>query len=202
MIADHTGSIGSSMKEQLREAASDTKEQTLRVAEDLKERLTRAGADCKERVADRISNVGDALRGAAEKLRDEGDPNIAEGFEAAAQRVSGLSEYLHECDLTTLQEETAQFTRRNSSWVYGGLLVAGFALSRLLRASSEPKWRTEGWAEGTGGYSESDDDESVAASVAARTASYNTPYASPSDSTYVDPNSPGSSTYPETSPSL
>jgi hypothetical protein len=188
------------MKEQLREAASDTKEQTLRVAEDVKERLTRAGADCKERVADRISNVSDALRGAAEKLRDEGDPNIAEGFEAAAQRVSGLSEYLHECDLTTLQEEAAQFTRRNSTWVYGGLLVAGFALSRLLRASSEPKWRSEGWAEDTGTYS--DDEESVAASAAARSASYNTPYASPSDSTYVDPNSPAPSSYPETSPSL
>lgn len=200
MIADHTGSIGSSMKEQLRDAAAETREKTLRVAEDVKERLTRAGAECKDRVADRILNVGDALRGAAEKLRDEGDPNIAEGFEAAAQRVTGLSEYLHECDLTTLQEETAQFTRRNSSWVYGGLLVAGFALSRLLRASSEPKWRSEGWEEETSEYSQ-DEDDSVAANAAARAASYNTPYTSPSESAYGGSQPPASS-YPETSPSL
>jgi len=131
------------LKQQVRDAARETKEKTLRAAEGLKERYMHAAWDCKEGVASRTRRLGDVLHNAAEELRRDGDPNVADGIEAAARRVEDLSEYLHQADFTTLKRSTADFTRRHPEWVYGGMFIAGLAIARLLKAGAPERMNTE-----------------------------------------------------------
>jgi hypothetical protein len=117
MIIEHehqesgTSSTASNVKQQLRMAAEDAKETTKRTAADLKERYAQTVSECK-------------------------DVNLADGVDMAARKVADLSEYLHNADLSALRHKTEDFTRRHPEGVYGGFFLAGFALARLLKASS------------------------------------------------------------------
>jgi hypothetical protein len=136
-------STSAHLKQQVRDAARDTKEKTMRAAATLKDRYMNAALDCKEGIASRTRRIGDVLHGAAEELRREGDPNVADGIDAAARRVEDLSEYLHQADFATLKRGTADFTRRHPEWVYGGMFFAGLAIARLLKAGAPERMESE-----------------------------------------------------------
>lgn len=134
MTSNHPGSV---LSEQVRSAARETREETLRLADLMKDRFTKAAAECKHTLAERVLHVGDALHGAADRLRTDGDPSIADGIDAAASRVEHASDFLDRADFDTIRQETTEFTRRHPQWVYGGLFLTGLAIARILRASSE-----------------------------------------------------------------
>lgn len=93
-------------------------------------------AEQKNRAAEELSHFGKAIHCAADTLREEGDDNIANYAELAAAKIDRATHYLQERDLGRLVDDAEEATRRRPELVYGGLFVAGLALSRFLKASA------------------------------------------------------------------
>jgi len=91
----------------------------------------------REKVAGQMQTVGEAVRRAAEKFREDKDDNIAGYVDAAADEVQRLGQYLQRRDLGSLWRDAQQFGRRRPEWFLGGMFVAGLALTRFLKASAE-----------------------------------------------------------------
>lgn len=120
--------------EHAREAARDT---TRRI----REQGTSLATAQKERAAEELSHFGRAIHRAAETLHDEGDHNIADYADMAAGQIDQATDYLRERDLGALVDDAEETTRRRPELVYGGLFVAGLALSRFLKASTRNRRR-------------------------------------------------------------
>ena len=115
--------------EHAREAARDT---TRRI----REQGTSLATAQKERAAEELSHFSHAIHRAAETLHEEGDHNIADYADMTAERIDQATRYLRERELGGLVDDAEEATRRRPELVYGGLFVAGLALSRFLKASS------------------------------------------------------------------
>jgi hypothetical protein len=107
--------------------------------------------DQKNRVADRIGHYGSAVHRAAHKLEDEQDAAIAYYTHRAAEQLDRAAHYLRAHDWSDLRRDAEVMARRHPEIFFGGLLLAGLALARLLKASHEER-RDEEW-HGSGGMS-------------------------------------------------
>lgn len=128
------------MKEKARSVASDAAEAARDTAADATERLKQEGDQWTERqttrAADEISHLTHAMREAASSLHEDNDHNVASAIEYAADKADHAVDYLRSCDRRRLQRDAEQFARRRPEIFYGGMFLAGLAISRFLKASS------------------------------------------------------------------
>lgn len=128
-------SDSASLKEKAHEAreriTAKARETTARV-KDQGEHLLR---NQKKRVADQIGHYGSAVHRAAQNLEEEQDATIAYYTHRAADQLDHAAQYLREHDWTQLQRDAEDVARRHQDLFFGGLLLGGFALARLLKAS-------------------------------------------------------------------
>lgn len=94
-------------------------------------------------MADKISGCGSAVRRAAEKLRDEEDPNIARYAEMAADRIDQAGDYLRARDVRGMVRDAENIARRRPEILFAGMFVAGLALARFLKASQQEEYAAE-----------------------------------------------------------
>lgn len=145
-----TETAGDTAKE-LGQEARDT-------AESLKNRATeeasRRGDEAKEGVADEISNMGSALRRAAEELRS-GSPQ-ERTFGHMADALADFSETVRDKDFGELAGDLSGFARRNPLAFLGGAALLGFAGTRIARASERNRGNSVDMSHVWG--SEADDD--------------------------------------------
>jgi hypothetical protein len=85
----------------------------------------------KDAGADRLAELADAIRGAGEKLGEE-LPGTAHFAETAATNLREASESLRTRRPEELVEAVSDFARRQPALFFGGAIVAGIALSRML----------------------------------------------------------------------
>jgi hypothetical protein len=83
----------------------------------------------------RLDGVSEALRAASE--RSQGQPGIADFARRTADRVENVARSLRERDLDEVIEAAESFARRDTAAFLAGSFVAGFALARFLKASSQ-----------------------------------------------------------------
>lgn len=112
-----------------------------RVAEETADRVRgeaydRAGR-AKDGVAREVSGLAEALRSAAGEAREGSFQErtfgqIADGLADASEALSGR-------DLNQIAGDVSSFARRNPLAFLGGAALAGFAATRFVRASSEPR---------------------------------------------------------------
>jgi hypothetical protein len=126
-----------SMKQMASEATTKAKEMGRDAAHQLQEQSQEFAQSRRNELGTRIKSGGEALRRAAEKLREDDDPNIARYAEMAAERIERVGEYVQERDFGAICRDVENAARKRPELFFGGLLVAGLAISRFLKASNQ-----------------------------------------------------------------
>jgi len=85
--------------------------------------------------AEQMRGVANAAHRAAEEV--EGQlPGVARSVHKAASRLDAASSSLREQSVEELIENFGSFAREQPALLFGGAVLAGFALSRFLKASA------------------------------------------------------------------
>jgi len=123
-----------------REMARDFKQAGVETARRVKEKGEAFLGEHKHTAADSIHHCGDALRGAAQQLRERQDQTLASFAEKAADQLERMSGYLDSKQIEDIRNDVEGFARRQPQVFYGGMFAAGLALSRFFKASqSKPR---------------------------------------------------------------
>jgi hypothetical protein len=130
------GELASQATDSARRAGEHAKDAAQDVTRRVREQGTSLAMAQKERTAEELSHFGNAIRCAAETLHEEGDHNIADYADLAVERIDQMTRYIRERDLGGLVDDAEHATRRRPELVYGGMFIAGLALSRFLKASA------------------------------------------------------------------
>lgn len=125
-----TGAIPAGARTQAHDAA-DQARQAARQARDAAHSVMQRQKDYG---ADQMDGIARAAHGAAHELEDQ-LPMAADYVRDAAQRLERASASLRERDVDDLMGSIAQFARSQPAALFGGAIVAGFAISRFLKSS-------------------------------------------------------------------
>jgi gas vesicle protein len=133
------------MAQEAKDTAKELKDRTVRSAADTahqaQEKATTYASDQKSRIAAELSNFGEAISCAAEKLREDEDESIARYAELAAEQLRSTSDYLETRSLGELMGDVENFARRRPEIFFGGMLLVGLGMARFLKASSRTQSR-------------------------------------------------------------
>lgn len=128
----------SNAKQKIKTATRDTVKQIKTAATDtagrVKEQASEIVDQQKTGVADRIGSYSSAVHKTAESL-EQNDPNIAWLTHQAADRLSGVADYIRGRDFTQLKSDAENLARRHPAAFFGGLFVAGLVVGNLLKAT-------------------------------------------------------------------
>jgi ElaB/YqjD/DUF883 family membrane-anchored ribosome-binding protein len=127
--ADKAQEIAGQAQEKAGEAAEQAKGQ-LRTQVD--QRSTQAG--------EQVTTTATNIRSVADTLREQGQDKPAELAQQAADRAEKLGSYLTQSDADRIIHDVEDFARRQPWAVVAAGLFAGFAASRLLKASSTERY--------------------------------------------------------------
>jgi hypothetical protein len=139
--------VSVSLKDSAREAAETVRQMGSDAAHELQNEAEGFAQSRKRELGERIKGGGAAMRRVADKLRDEEDPNIAKYAEAAARRLHRAGEYVQSRDFGAIRRDLENVARRRPELFFGGMFIAGLAVSRFLKASAQGE---EGPANETG----------------------------------------------------
>jgi hypothetical protein len=140
-------------------AADQARAKTEEVGAQAKEKAQEAGQQARNRVRDEVDrrsteageqagSTAQALRQASQRLREDGNEPVAKGMEQVAERVENAGSWLREADGDRILRDVEDFGRRNPLAVVAGGVAVGFAVSRLLKASSRRRYEQsrESWS--------------------------------------------------------
>jgi hypothetical protein len=122
-----------------------------RAADQARAKTQEAGVQARDRVRDEVDrrstqageqagSTAQALRQASERLREDGNEPVARGMEQVAERVDSAGSWLREADGDRILRDVEDFGRRNPLAVVAGGVALGFAVSRMLKASSRRRY--------------------------------------------------------------
>ena len=136
-------------EEGVRERASTAVERAASATQDKADELrSRSASQLRQQLDTRTTEAGGqartvahALRRSGEELRSQGNAQAAGITETAAERVERLGEYLERVDGDEMLRDAERFARQRP-WLIAGMgLFAGLVASRLMKASSESRFR-------------------------------------------------------------
>jgi hypothetical protein len=123
--------------EQVKDKAREGAEQArTRARDEVDRRSTQAG--------EQVSATAGAIRQASSHLREQGQDGPARFVDQAAGHVERAGSWLQESDGDRILHDVEDFARRQPLVVVAGGIAAGFALSRLLKASSRDRYDRRG----------------------------------------------------------
>jgi hypothetical protein len=124
------------LTDRAREKTGELRRQAEEAAHGMRDRA-RSIADKQKHVAGgRVEGVAHALRRAADDLREQGQPMIAEYSRYAAEGLESMAQSLDRRDVDDFVEGVESFARQRPVAFLGGAMVAGFALARFMKSSS------------------------------------------------------------------
>jgi hypothetical protein len=127
-------------------------EATQQATQQAKETAQQAAGQARSRVRDEVdrrsteageqaTSVAGAIRQSAQQLREQGKEGAAKPIEQAADRVQKAGSWLRDSDGDRILRDAEDFGRRQPMAVIAGGIAIGFALSRLLKASSSKRYQ-------------------------------------------------------------
>lgn len=139
----------SSEEQRGRSTAGGALEKTKDVAEEAKssasDRMRSMVDERSTQMGSELQSAAQALRRSGEQLRSEGNgTQAASATEFVAEKIEHLGSYLERKDADSMMRAVEDTARRRPWMVAGAAAVAGFALSRFLKASSERRYEEEG----------------------------------------------------------
>lgn len=112
----------------------------------------------KDKVVARVATAGKVAKQAAKALKVMNADGLAEYAERAGDRVEDATKYLEDHSLGDVLQDTGQIVRQHQALAVGAMLLAGFAMSRFLKAS-EVRQRQESEAEDQGDQREGEGED-------------------------------------------
>jgi alanyl-tRNA synthetase len=131
-----------STQEKAQEATSQAKDAAQQAGQQAKSRVSEELDRRSSVVGEQATSIAEAIRKAAQQLHQEGKDSAAKPMEQAAERVESMGRWLREADGDRMLGEVEDFGRRKPGAVLAGGLLVGFALSRLLKASSTQRYQS------------------------------------------------------------
>jgi hypothetical protein len=129
--------MGEKWKRQASSAAEDTKKAVGAASATLKDRARKVAEQQKQAGAEQIGGVASAVHGAAREI-EHTMPQAAGFVHNTATRLEEAAASLRERSVDDLFRSLNNFARSRPAVFFGGAVLAGFALSRLLKSSAEP----------------------------------------------------------------
>jgi hypothetical protein len=131
------GSQGGAVRETVNEAASAVQESGKNLAAKAKDQAQSYFADKKDEVRATLTDLAEAARQVARTLRERNDVTVSRYTESAADRVEEFAHYVQDLEPRRLMRTLEDTARRQPALFYGGLFVAGLAISRFLHATTQ-----------------------------------------------------------------
>ena len=135
---DRSPTAGDSAKTATETASGGIEEAKAKASQTLEE-AQRRGKDHlsaqKHKAAEQAGKLSDALDQASARLREEGQPSLAQYTEQIASSISGLAEKFRERSVDDLIRDTRDLARREPGLFLAGSVALGFAISRFFKAS-------------------------------------------------------------------
>ncbi|MDX6495380.1 MAG: hypothetical protein QOE17_1366 [Gaiellales bacterium] len=94
-----------------------------------------------DQVAEQIAAISGALRSGATDLRSKGKGSQASMVEQGADKIEQLAERIRVSDADQLLRDAEAYARRRPMLVTVAGIAAGFGLARMLKASSDTRYR-------------------------------------------------------------
>jgi hypothetical protein len=152
---EQLGEKAGEVHDRAREKIQDVTERARKEAGAMFQRVKSQGENVfsqgKDRAAEGISRFAVAVLEAADRLRQEGDHNIAGYAEDLSNQLDRAARYLHEHDVRGMMNDLGNTVRRRPGLFFAGMLVCGLVAARILKASRADRFR-----EGRGFDRESD----------------------------------------------
>lgn len=104
--------------------------------DELKQRAAGMADDRRLQAAGRAESISRALQGAADSLRENGEPQLSGWVSQAAGQVERIVGYMQGKPADGMLHDFEDLARRNPALFLGGTYLAGMAVGRFLRASS------------------------------------------------------------------
>lgn len=117
------------------EASTQVREKAGRMAEEARERGKGFLDEQKNTAADSLQRVASILHETGGRLEDD-QPTLSQIFHRGASTVDRFAGTLRERSPDRMLNEIQDFARRQPALMLGGMVAAGFFLSRLLKSSS------------------------------------------------------------------
>jgi uncharacterized phage infection (PIP) family protein YhgE len=115
------------------ETAAELSQAASSLAEDAKDAALEKVEDAKDGLSGSLQQFGEALRAAGDRLA-QGQPDASRIVTEAAAGLERLSGSVESKPLSEIIDEIRSFGSRNAGGLFGGAVVAGLALGRLLKA--------------------------------------------------------------------
>jgi hypothetical protein len=122
-------------EEKLGSLIDNTEQNIVKAADSAKQSVESFAKQQQRLSAEQIGGVARAVRRAAEEMQGS-SPAIAGSVHRAASRLDAASSTLRDQSINELMEHFGDFARKQPVAVLGGGVLAGFALSRFLKASA------------------------------------------------------------------
>jgi hypothetical protein len=124
------------LKENASVLAENAKAKLGEAVEPVKEKAIEVAAQQKDAGADQIRIVARAVHGAASELESE-MPQFAGYIHDAGQRLEQAASQLRNGNMDEMMDRLGQFARAQPLALFGGSVLAGFALTRFLKSSAQ-----------------------------------------------------------------
>lgn len=127
--------------EQAKEVAGQAREQAEEVARKAGGRVRSQVDERSTEVGERVVSQAEDVRSIGASLREQGNDSAAQLADQAAERIEQVGAWLRDSDAERMLEQTEDAARRNPWAVLAGSVATGFAISRVLKASSADRYR-------------------------------------------------------------
>jgi hypothetical protein len=124
-------------KQQGQQLAQQARQQAGELANRGTEQVKSQLANQKHDASQRMVPVQSALRETAQQLRKQGQGNVGQYADKAADQVERFSGYLRETDVDEIVDEVRGFARRRPALFLGTAAALGFFGTRFLKSTSQ-----------------------------------------------------------------
>ena len=124
-------------KQQSQQLAHQARQQASNLASRTTEQAKSQLANQKHNASQRLTPLQSALRETAQQLRNQGQGQVGDYAEKAADQVERFSTYLRQTEVDEIMEEVRGFGRRRPGLFLGSAAAIGFFATRFLKSSSE-----------------------------------------------------------------
>ena len=124
-------------KQQSQQLAHQARQQASNLATRASEQAKNQLANQKHNASQRLTPIQSALRESAQQLRNQGQGQVGEYAEKAADQVERFSTYLRHTEVDEIMEEVRGIARRRPGLFLGSAAAIGFFATRFLKSTSE-----------------------------------------------------------------
>jgi len=136
-MAKAADDVAEQVKKSADQVMTAAKETVQELAEPLKDKALDMAKEQKDAGADHLRMLARAMDSASQAV--QGDvPQLANYIKTLSGKLEQVSSDIRDQELDQLGQTASDFAKRNPALVFGGAMLAGIALTRFLKSSSQP----------------------------------------------------------------